>query len=123
MKQALERPRGRRMLRTATVLTGLSGLAATGLAAAGPASAGSNGQQVYFLDLSSSHVQICGYNQYNSHLCTPWFPATPGAYYYMHNYWWVGRIWIYGYNVSAQNSACRVPRSSPRSDWYPCGML
>lgn len=111
------------MLRTATVLTGLSGLAATGLAAAGPASAGTNGQQVYFFDLSSSHVQICGYNQNGTHLCTPWFPAAPGYDYFMHNYWWVGRIWIYGYNVSAQNSSCVVPRYQAGSDWYPCGML
>jgi hypothetical protein len=123
MNQALERPRGRRKLRTATVLAGLGGLAAAGLAGAGPALADStNGEQVYFYDLGSSHVQICGYNQNGTHVCTPWFSAVPGDSIYIHNYWWKGRVWIYGYNESAQNSACIVP-AKYYSDWYQCGML
>jgi hypothetical protein len=111
----------RKGMRTATVLTGIGTLGAIGLASAGSAAAGANGQEVYFYNPSSSHVQICGGNQSGHHVCTPWFSVGRSRNVNVVSYWWKGKIWIYGHNNSAQIT-CSVP-SNYGSNWFYCGYL
>lgn len=127
MKAATDRP-GKRKWRTAAVLTGLGGAAAAALVPASPAAAGTNGQEVFFEDANSNHVQACGYNQNHKHVCTPWFYTSHGAPggavdVYLTGYWWIGKVWVYGYDASAAMT-CSVSKSNPYGvNWYYCGWL
>lgn len=123
--QTIGKPTKKRMLRTVTAMTGLTGMAATGVAMTGAGTAlanTANGEQVQSYNPSSSHIQICGHNQNGTHVCTPWFAVPESASIFVHHYWWKGQVWIYGYNNSASNPHCVVPKTYTSSFYY-CGTL
>jgi hypothetical protein len=99
-------------------------LAAVGvvtLPGTGTADAGTNGQQVYFWNTSSTEVCVYGVNQNGqpAGVCGPVTHTYVDQY--LGNWWWVGSVTIVGNN--GNEIQCDVAENDPWSDWKYCGAL
>lgn len=127
MRQSPGRPGGKRLMRTATMLTGAVGLTAGGLAAGGtPAVAGTNGQHIAPCAAKNSWVNIAGPNQ-SGH--TKWLSnvyvtggtCTQGPL--VSRYWWKGWVtlsWRYASNSQYYASTSCYINPSQASNWSFC---
>jgi hypothetical protein len=98
MNQAGQNARGKGVLRVATVLTGMTGLAVVGGTAAtvAPAYASTtNGQKVEVCGLSHyGSVSVQGTNQNGAYAETGWRNPGDNSCWEFTNYWWKGYIYI-----------------------------
>jgi hypothetical protein len=121
MEKSQDRPKGKRFMRTAAILTGMTGLAAGGLTAAGatPAFAGTNGQHVYpcaTIVPVNSWVDIYGENQNGRgtalrNVYVTHNQCTEGPL--VNEYWWKGwvnLVWrVASTGESYASTSCYVP--------------
>ena len=104
----------KKMTRVAPSVTGAAA-ADAGLMTPAPANAATDYYQIAVYEKASVYrMQICGYNQNNTWVCTP--DSIPvetrsgGRYAYMRNWWWRGQIklWWNGHGPGSWDQ-CSVP--------------
>ena len=117
----------KKMMRVALSVTGATA-AGAGLMMPTPAKAATDYYQIAVAALQSVYrVQICGYNQNNTWVCTgnsiPHVSYKGARYYIMKNWWWRGHIklWWNGHGPGSWNQ-CSVPANYIGSS-FPTGFF
>lgn len=106
-----------KMMRVALSVTGAAA-AGTGLMAPATANAATDYYQIVVYEKASvNRMQICGYNQNSTWVCTgdsiPVMEKSGGKYGYMKNWWFHGKIKLWWNNHGAGSwDQCSVPVSN-----------
>jgi hypothetical protein len=125
------RPRRRKAVRVAGVVTGMTTGTALAVAATTPVTAGTNGQHVVVFKslINANYVQVCGKNQASHWTCTSvqHDPTTPGSF---PRYWFKSFVNVWGWTTYApgrpanygHKSDCYVDSVNNSSNWSICNI-